>query len=126
MQHRQNGVSQEVAAAKADISVPSGRRIETSTQKPRVNTERQWRTREDPLEAVWETALPIPCWASRPAKSSNRTGIKKPGQLGCPGFSTKLRKRYLTGAFRTSSTSSSSVIICRISCLYWEVSSFTS
>ena len=57
MQHRQNGASQEVAAAKAGISVRSGRRIETSTQKPRVNTERDWRTREDPLEAVWETEL---------------------------------------------------------------------
>jgi len=57
MQHRQNGASQEMAAAKAGISVRSGRRIETSTQKPRVNTERDWRTREDPLEAVWETEL---------------------------------------------------------------------
>lgn len=57
MQHRQNGASQEMAAAKAGVSVRSGRRIETSTQKPRVNTERDWRTREDPLEAVWETEL---------------------------------------------------------------------
>ena len=65
MQHRQNGASQEVAAAKADISVRSGRRIETSTQKPRVNTERQWRTREDPLEAVWETEL-LPLLEAKP------------------------------------------------------------
>ncbi len=57
MQHRQNGASQEVAAAKAGISVRSGRRIETSRQTPRIYTERQWRTREDPLEAVWETEL---------------------------------------------------------------------
>ena len=65
MQHRQNGASQEVAAAKADISVRSGRRIETSTQNPRVNTERQWRTREDPLEAVWETEL-LPLLKAKP------------------------------------------------------------
>ena len=65
MQHRQNGASQEVAAAKAGISVRSGRRIETSTQKPRVNTERQWRTREDPLEAVWETEL-LPLLEAKP------------------------------------------------------------
>ena len=65
MQHRQNGASQEVAAAKAGISVRSGRRIETSTQKPRVNTERQWRTREDPLEAVWETEL-LPLLQAKP------------------------------------------------------------
>ena len=57
MQHRQNGASQEVAAAKAGVSVRSGRRIETSAQKPCLDTERQWRTREDPLEAVWETEL---------------------------------------------------------------------
>jgi len=57
MQHRQNGASQEVAAAKAGVSVRSGRRIETSGQKPCINAERQWRTREDPLEAVWETEL---------------------------------------------------------------------
>lgn len=57
MQHRRNGTSQEMAAAKAGISVRSGRRIETSTQTPRVNTERDWRTREDPLAAVWETEL---------------------------------------------------------------------
>jgi len=65
MQHRQNGASQEVAAAKAGISVRSGRRIETSTQKPRVNTERQWRTREDPLEAVWVTEL-LPLLEAKP------------------------------------------------------------
>ena len=65
MQHRQNGASQEVAAAKAGISVRSGRRIETSTQKPRINTERQWRTREDPLEAVWDTGL-LPLLKAKP------------------------------------------------------------
>ena len=65
MQHRQNGASQEVAAAKAGISVRSGRRIETSTQKPRINTERQWRTREDPLEAVWDTEL-LPLLEAKP------------------------------------------------------------
>lgn len=55
MQHRQDGVSQEVAAAKAGISVRSGRRIEKSG--PRLKPARHWRTREDPLEAVWSTEL---------------------------------------------------------------------
>ena len=56
MQHRQSGASQEVAAAKAGISVRSGRRIEQSgTPRPRV--QRNWRTREDPLEAVWSNEL---------------------------------------------------------------------
>lgn len=57
MQHRQDGVSQEVAAAKTGVSVRSGRRIEKSTIKPRPRTERDWRTREDPLAAVWEAEL---------------------------------------------------------------------
>ena len=56
MQHRQKGATQETAAAKAGISVRSGRRIEQSTL-PRNKSERNWRTREDPLEAVWETGL---------------------------------------------------------------------
>ena len=56
MQHRQQGAGQETAAAKAGISIRSGRRIEkagTSRNKP----ERDWRTREDPLAAVWNTEL---------------------------------------------------------------------
>ena len=57
MQHRQEGAGQDVAAAKAGISVRSGRRIETSTTTPRAAHERDWRTREDPLAAVWETEL---------------------------------------------------------------------
>ncbi|HCA35025.1 MAG TPA: IS21 family transposase [Gammaproteobacteria bacterium] len=65
MQHRQNGASQDVAAAKAGVSVRSGRRIEKSIIKPRPKTERDWRTREDPLAAVWETEL-LPLLESEP------------------------------------------------------------
>ena len=56
MQQRQKGVHQEAAAAKAGISVRSGRRIENK-ENPEEQTERDWRTREDPLETVWETEL---------------------------------------------------------------------
>ena len=52
----QQGGSQESAAAKAGISVRSGRRIEKSGDS-RSKTERHWRTREDPLDAVWSTEL---------------------------------------------------------------------
>jgi transposase InsO family protein len=58
MQHRQKGDSQEVAAAKAGISVRSGRRIEKAGS-PRNKTDRDWRTREDPLAAVWSTELVV-------------------------------------------------------------------
>lgn len=57
MQHRQQGRNQEAAAAKAGISVRSGRRIESASTSPRPKSERDWRTREDPLDAVWETEL---------------------------------------------------------------------
>jgi transposase InsO family protein len=58
MQHRQKGASQETAAAKAGISIRSGRRIEKS-DVPRNKAERDWRTREDPLEAVWSNELVV-------------------------------------------------------------------
>lgn len=56
MQHRQEGICQEVAAAKAGFSVRTGRRIEQNgvRQEP---PERHWRTRDDPLEAVWNQDL---------------------------------------------------------------------
>lgn len=57
MQHRQQGINQEQASAKAGISVRSGRRIEQSPTTPRAKPDRDWRTREDPLEAVWESEL---------------------------------------------------------------------
>lgn len=56
MQHRKAGATQEVAAAKAGLSVRSGRRIEQSGGV-RTQSERDWHTREDPLEAVWSTEL---------------------------------------------------------------------
>lgn len=56
MQHRKAGASQDVAAAKAGISVRSGRRIEQAGGA-RSKMERDWRTREDPLEAVWSAEL---------------------------------------------------------------------
>lgn len=57
MQHRQRGMSQEKAVAKTGISIRSGRRIEQSPTTPRPKADRNGRTREDPLEAVWDTEL---------------------------------------------------------------------
>ncbi len=55
MKSRQAGCSQEISAAKADISVRSGRRVEKGERQ--ATKERDWRTRKDPLEAVWESEL---------------------------------------------------------------------
>lgn len=56
MSQRQQGKNQETAAAKADISERSGRRIEKGEWQS-SSEERHWRTREDPLEAIWEAEL---------------------------------------------------------------------
>lgn len=55
MQSRQKGLSQEASAAKSGISVRSGRRIERSERSH--HTKRHWRTRDDPLKAVWHSDL---------------------------------------------------------------------
>jgi transcriptional regulator with XRE-family HTH domain len=56
MNKRQQGQSQETAAAKGGISERSGRRIEKG-ERPSIPKERHWRTREDPLDAIWEKEL---------------------------------------------------------------------
>lgn len=64
MKNRQTGCTQELSAAKAGISVRSGRRIEkgeTVKQKGR-----HWRTRKDPLEAVWDPEL-VPLLEQEPS-----------------------------------------------------------
>lgn len=56
MRSRQHGQSQETAAAKAGISVRSGRRIEGGEHAAPAEV-RRWRTRKDPLAAVWDSEL---------------------------------------------------------------------
>ena len=55
MKSRQKGLSQEVSSAKSGISIRSGRRIERSERSH--HTKRHWRTRDDPLAAVWQSDL---------------------------------------------------------------------
>ena len=55
-QHR-NKLSQVAAAAKAGISERSARRIEDATGLPSQRAGRVWRTREDPLSAVWDSEV---------------------------------------------------------------------
>jgi hypothetical protein len=56
MNKRQQGQSQETAAAKGGISERSGRRIEKG-EHPSMPQERHWRTREDPLDTIWQKKL---------------------------------------------------------------------
>ena len=64
MKHRQSGHSQDTAAAKTGISVRSGRRIEQGEHT--IVADRHWRTRTDPLEAVWESEL-VPLLTREPS-----------------------------------------------------------
>jgi len=56
MSKRQRGQSQAAASAQASISERSGRRIEKG-ERQSIPGERHWRTREDPLEAIWQKEL---------------------------------------------------------------------
>ena len=55
-QHR-NKLSQVASAAKAGISERSARRIEVAQRLPSQRPHRNWRTREDPLSAVWDSEV---------------------------------------------------------------------
>ena len=57
MKARKQGHTQENAAAKAGISERSGRSIEQGKRNDPAIKERHWRTRPDPLVAVWESEL---------------------------------------------------------------------
>ena len=59
-QHR-NALTQVAAACKAGISERSARRIDDTDTLPSQHPARHWRTREDPLTAVWELeVVPLP------------------------------------------------------------------
>jgi len=55
MQSRQSGLTQETSAAKAGVSVRSGRRIETGETK--AKEPRHWLTRANPFASVWDSEL---------------------------------------------------------------------
>lgn len=56
MRSRQHGHSQQTAAAKAGISIRSGRRIDQGEHSA-ITQPRPWRTRKDPLTTVWDSEL---------------------------------------------------------------------
>lgn len=93
MQSRQKGLTQPAAAARTGISVRSGRRIEKGQHT--TTNERHWRTRADPLEAVWESKL-VPLLS----KDHSLTGITLleyledhyPGQYGNQHLRTLQRR----------------------------------
>jgi len=65
MKLRKQGNSQEKAAARSNISLRSGRRIEKGEGGPKHRQERKHRTRQDPLAGVWEQEL-VPMLEAQP------------------------------------------------------------
>lgn len=57
MRAKQSGCSQQTAAAKAGISPRTARRIESGTHRPQRGRPRDWSTRQDPLDGIWELEL---------------------------------------------------------------------
>jgi len=64
MKHRKHH-TQELAAAKAGISVSSARRIEEDVTLPSQEPRRYWRSRPDPFAAVWDSEV-VPLLKSAP------------------------------------------------------------
>ena len=65
MNSREHGLTQETVAAKAGLSVRSGRRIEKETHQPVRGRPHDWHPRADPLAAVWEQEL-VPILEGQP------------------------------------------------------------
>jgi hypothetical protein len=57
MSLRTQGKEQVTAAAKAGISERSGRRIESGELSASHKVSRDWRTRKDPFEEIWESEV---------------------------------------------------------------------
>ena len=57
--------TQEVAAAKAGMSVRTGRRVASATELPSQKPERNWRTRTNPFADVWDSEI-VPLLRSSP------------------------------------------------------------
>ena len=57
MRAREEGCTQPQSATIAGFSERSGRRIEQGEHQPQYGQEREWRTRIDPLAAVWDSEL---------------------------------------------------------------------
>ena len=57
MNARESGLKQKEAAKLAEFSERTGQRIESGAHRPNRGRGHDWRTREDPLAAVWDEVL---------------------------------------------------------------------
>ena len=66
MNERKSGKTQVQAAAKANLSERSGRRIDSGSISVNQKKDRHWRTRKDPLKIYWQSIV-CPLLESNPA-----------------------------------------------------------
>ena len=87
--------TQLAAAAKAGVSERSARRIDVAQALPSQRERRSWRTREDPLQAVWEVELQ-PLLLASPRLSATtlfeELSRRHPGEFG-PSVLRTLQRR---------------------------------
>lgn len=57
MKATEKGLTQETASAKAGISTRTASRIKSGTHCPNRGRPRDWQTRKDPLDGIWESEL---------------------------------------------------------------------
>ena len=57
MDAKRKGLPQQTASAKAGISTRTARRIESGTHRPQRGRPRDWKTRQCPLDGLWESEL---------------------------------------------------------------------
>ena len=57
MKAQEKGLTQETASAKAGISTRTASRIKSGTHRPNRGRPRDWQTRKDPLDGIWESEL---------------------------------------------------------------------
>lgn len=57
METKRQGQSQVTASAKAGISSRTAHRIDSGTHRPNRGRPRDWKTRRDPLDGLWESEL---------------------------------------------------------------------
>lgn len=114
MTQRKKGITQHISAMKAGISVRSGRRIEKGEWAK--NSVRHWRTRKDPLEAVWDSML-VPLLKERPALTP--TTLLEMLQDKYPGQYPNSLRRQCNGG---SANGSYSMVQSRRSCSASDIS----
>ncbi len=91
-------LGQEVAAAKAGISVRSARRLDSTDMLPSQRAARAWRTRADPFEAVWQSEV-VPLLEATPALTA--TTLLEEMQRRHPGQYDEALLRTLQRRVRT-------------------------